>query len=787
MILYLFTSAQRYTISGYVESSESGERLAGAAVFDKNSTNLGTISNGYGFYSLTVPKMEVELAVSYVGYKVQVIKFKIKKDTIINFGLSIANDLDEIEIVGEKSEAEKTQMGKIDIPIKTIKTMPMLMGEVDIMKSIQLLPGVQSGSEGTSGLYVRGGGPDQNLILLDGVPVYNANHLFGFFSVFNADAISDVSLIKGGFPARYGGRLSSVIDIKMKEGNMKKFKGVVSIGLISSKFMIEGPIIKDRTSFMVSARRTYIDILAQPIIRSIANSENNNLRAGYYFWDINAKVNHKINERNRLFLSVYTGKDKAYVDNEYDWENIKSVTEFGLGWGNITSAFRWNHLWGKKLFSNATLTYSNYKFFLETRIREDDTNLNTFQDFTFGYDSGIEDFSGKIDFDYRPSPAHKVEFGANFIYHIFKPGIFNLKLATNETDVRIDTTFGNQNILANEYYAYVSDEIKISEKLKVNAGLHYSGFMVKDSFYQSLQPRISARFLVTPKFSLKAAYTHMTQYLHLLTNTSIGMPSDLWLPVTNNIQPQKSVQYAAGGVYSFGKFDVSIEGYYKTMNNLIEYKEGASFFRFEDDSDSDMASWEKQIETDGKGSSWGIELLVKKNLGKLSGWIGYTFSIADRQFSNINFGEPYPYTYDRRHDIGIVLIYQISKNVQIAGTWVYGTGNATTLALETYAGLSNTYKFDPFTGNEYYESEEIQHFDKRNNFRMPAYHRLDLSINLKKQKKRGVRTWTFGAYNVYNRKNPYFLMFGYDQNKRVLKQYSLFPIIPSFSYKFEFK
>ncbi len=776
----IISFSQKYTISGYIENVESGEKLTGAAVYLEGDASLGVISNTYGFYSLTINSGKIKLTASYIGFASQTIEFDMTKDIRFNFSLIPANEIEEVEIVGQKSEAEKTEMGKINVSVKTIQKIPALLGEVDVLKAIQLLPGIQSGTEGTSGFYVRGGGPDQNLILIDGVPVYNANHLFGFFSVFNADAISDVSIIKGGFPARYGGRLSSVLDIRMKEGNMKKFKGSATVGLISSKFMFEGPIIKDKTSFLISARRTYIDVLSWPIQAYIMKRENMGMKSksGYFFWDINAKVNHKFSDKDRIYLSVYTGKDKAYSNIEDTWQGSKDEMNSKLYWGNVTSAFRWNRILGNKLFANTTITYSRYRFGIKLQEKYSNSDGSNSEEYAFAYTSGIQDYAAKIDFDYNPTPRHNIKFGVNYIYHVFRPGVQAIRIEESSSS-GIDTTFGDSDIYANEFSGFAEDEISIFKGLKANIGIHVSGFYVNNTFYKSIQPRITARYLITPNWSVKAAYTQMAQYLHLLTNTSIGMPTDLWLPVTNNIKPQYSEQYAFGSTYSIQGFDFSIETYYKTMNNLIEYKEGASFFGgFEDE--SGKKSWENKVETDGKGTSYGIEFLVKKNFGKTTGWIGYTLSKTDRQFSNVSFGEPYPYTYDRRHDIGIVVTHKFNKKIDIAGTWVFGTGNAVTLGFENYSTLSGYNLL-------FYNENTVTHIEKRNNFRMPAYHRLDLGINFRKQKKYGERTWTIGAYNVYNRKNPFFLRFGRDEKgEKALYQYSLFPFIPSISFRYDF-
>jgi outer membrane receptor for ferrienterochelin and colicin len=776
--------SQKYTISGYVENSENSEKVIGAALFDANITNLGTLSNSYGYYSITIPSKKVKFTASQVGYIAMQIEFELIKDTVINFKLLPATELEQVEVYSQKNVANQSQMSAVDIPITTIQKMPMLLGEVDVLKAIQLLPGVQSGTEGTSGIYVRGGGSDQNLILIDGVPVYNVNHLFGFFSIFNADAINDVTLIKGGFPARYGGRLSAVLDIKMKEGNLKKFSGSASIGLISSKLTFEGPIIKDKSSFIVSLRRTYIDVLSWPIqkIAVAKNSDNMNFKAGYFFWDLNAKVNYKLSEKDRIFLSVYTGKDKAYSNSEYTMTDMEDKLTSGLDWGNITSAFRWNHSFAKKMFSNTTLTFSRYLFNVSFSEYYKDITNNYSTDMSFEYLSGIQDVSIKNDFDYRPSPAHTIKFGMNYTYHTFTPGINAFKVSSDMVDEKIDTTYGDMPIYANEYYVYVEDDINVFKNLKANVGVHYSGFYVNNTYYQSVQPRVSARFLISENVSIKAAYSEMTQYLHLLTNSTIGLPTDLWLPVTENVKPQNSTQYAAGIFWSIGnKYDLSIEGYYKTMDNLIEYKEGASFFSGFDETNNSARAWENKIETGGKGESYGMEVLLRKNIGKTTGWIGYTLSWSTRQFENINFGQEFPYSYDRRHDIGIVVTHAFNERIDIGATWVYGTGNSYTLALERYLSIP---AYD-YYGIPY--PNLVNHIGNRNNFRMPAYHRLDLNVNFHKEKKHGNRTWSVGAYNAYNRKNPFYLDFGYDDNgKRALIQYSIFPIIPSVSYKFDF-
>jgi len=701
LILPFFIYSQNnITISGYVDESESGEKLIGATIYDLKS-GKGTISNDYGFFSLTIPKDSVKIRVSYIGYITQIFEDYPISDINQNFSL---NDrmLEEVEILSSKEELvhQKSEMSTVDLSMDKVRALPALLGENDIMKTIQLLPGVQTGSEGTSGLYVRGGGPDQNLILLDGVPVYNASHLFGFFSVFNSDAINSTKLVKGGFPARYGGRLSSVIDIKMKEGNLKKFHGQGSIGLIASKISLEGPIIKDKTSFILSARRTYLDILAKPFIAANqkrqaskgSGNANSSNTGGYYFYDFNGKVNHKINNKHRLYLSNYMGRDRAFLDaiDSYNQDSIFGVdtTKSQLRWGNIISALRWNYMPSNKVFINTTLRYSKYDFLIafgnsstQTTINQNNTSSTVSQNFNYAYISNIEDWSGKIDVDWMPNPDHLVKFGIGDIYHTFTPGVNQFQLTDSTTS--LDTSFGAVKHYAHEASAYIEDDWTVNNSLKGNAGLHYSTFFTGNKQYSSLQPRISLRYLIDSKSSFKMGYAKMGQFLHLLTNSGIGLPTDLWVPATEKIKPQFSDQIAAGYARTFNdKIEVSLEGYYKTMDNLIEYKDGASFF----DSQTD---WQDKVHV-GRGWSYGGELLIEKKMGKTTGWIGYTLSWTNRQFDSINFGQSYPYRYDRRHDIGIAITHEINDRINFGIVWVYGTGNAVTLGLESYSSFNSS-------------------------------------------------------------------------------------------------
>ena len=766
--------AQKNTISGFIEDAKTGERMVGVNVVAKE-VSLGTTSNTYGFYSMTLPVSSYILEFSFIGYETFSISVDLSEDAHYNVSLKTQSlELQEIVLTGEESIVKRTQSSVIDVPVQQIKSMPSLLGEVDVLKAIQLLPGVQSGSEGSSGFYVRGGGPDQNLILLDGVPVYNASHLFGFFSVFNADAIKNVRLTKGGFPARFGGRLSSVLEIDMKEGNTKTFEGEGSIGLIASKLTMQGPIVKDKASWIVSARRTYIDALAQPFI--MASSDGG--RGGYYFYDLNAKVNYKISDNDRLYWSVYTGDDRFYAAFSDTYDGSSDDYRFRLGWGNLTSSLRWNHLFNEKLFSNTTVTFSEYLFDIKM---EEDYTYDTYNDeFEFRYFQGIRDWGLKMDFDYLPNPNHYVKFGMSDTYHTFLPGQMDLRAVQTEYDESIDTSFVfSERLYSHDAYVYLEDDIKFNDRFKANIGLHASLFKVGDKNYTSLQPRFSARYLIDENWSAKISYAEMQQNIHLLTNSNAGLPTDIWVPSTDLVKPQESSQIAAALTRTLddGVYEISLEAYYKTMDNLITYKEGSSFMSFND--------WQQTIETEGEGTSYGMELFIQKKKGKTSGWIGYTLSWTNRRFDQINFGDWYSYKYDRRHDISVVLSHEFSEEFDVGLTWVYGTGNAITFPQATYWSHEDASEYN----------NEIEYYGERNGTRMDAYHRLDLGANFHKEKKNGIRTWSVGVYNAYNRRNPYFVYlgtqrqnFGMDggSNQNVARQVSLFPFLPSVTYNFKF-
>jgi len=777
LILFIITSfaaiaQQKFTISGTIKDAATNEALIGANTVEV-STYKGTVTNNYGFYSLTLPLGKVKIAFSFVGYETLTKEINLTADQKIDVSLTAKNEIEEIKVVATKADERlsTTQMSRFDMPIEKIKSLPAFLGESDVIKTLQLLPGVKSGSEGSAGLYVRGGAPDQNLVLLDGVPVYNASHLFGFFSVFNPDALKSVSFYKGGFPARFGGRLSSVVDVRMNEGNEKEYHGNISIGLISSKLHIEGPIVKERTSFSFSARRTYLDQLIKPFTK-----KNNGDYMGYYFYDMNAKINHRFSDRSRLFLSTYWGKDyliSKWTDEGLSRTDSKRIEKAKnlLDWGNITSALRWNYILNNKLFINTTLTYSkyNFKFSSDNSLKLPDSDHFNINNYVF--DSGIYDWGYKMDFDYSASPVHAIKFGANFIYHNFKPGVKTYQ-ADNAGENNIDKTFGDKSIYAHDFSVYGEDDVTIGAHLKANVGLRTSVFNVQNTSYYSLEPRLSVNYMAGDNLSFKAAYSQMKQYIHLLTSSKLSLPTDLWVPVTKKIKPMTAEQVAIGAVYRIANgMDLTVEGYYKKMNNLIEYKDGASFFGASED-------WESKVES-GKGWAYGCELMINKEIGNTTGWIAYTLSWADRQFENISFGKKFPAKYDSRHDINIVISHKFNDRIDIGTTWVYRTGNAGTL-------FTNQINVDtPFYSDSFLKG--ISYFDGRNNYRMPPYHRLDFGINFHKQKRTGVRTWNISIYNLYNRQNPYSI--SPDTNKQgeyVLKQVSLFSIIPSVTYSFKF-
>jgi len=778
--LPLVTKAQtgkKFTISGYVIESSNGEAIIGAVVTIREPLK-GTVTNNYGFFSITVDSGQYNLGVNYTGLSPYKEIIKLNKDITYTIKMLPITNM-EVVITDKLADENITdgQMSVNRLEMKQVTKIPSFMGEIDVLKTIQLLPGVKGGAEGNSGFYVRGGGPDQNLVLLDEATVYNAGHLFGFFSVFNGDAVKDINLIKGGMPAQYGGRLSSVLDITMKEGNNQDFQVTGGIGIIASRFTVQGPIKKDTASFIVSGRRTYIDVLAKPFISDSSGFKG----SGYYFYDLNTKFNWRINEKNRIFLSGYFGRDVfTYNDNQSEFK-------VSIPWGNATTSLRWNHLVSPKMFVNTTSVFTDYNF-----------SFGAEQDgFEFKLFSGIRDFNEKVDFTYLPNSKHYIRFGANYTFHTFTPN--NVSAKSGETVFDLG---GLKKELAHEAAIYFNDDWDVTNRIKIYAGLRYSYFIQVGPFdryvqdvigrttdtisygkykkvadYGGLEPRLSMRFLLDENSSIKTSFTHNLQYVHLATLSPISLPTDIWVPSSDKVKPQIGEQYAAGYFRNFhnNMFETSVEVYYKNMRNQVEFAPSA------------LPSDNVNNNTDnnfifGNGQSYGAEFFFKKAKGKLNGWLGYTLSWTTRSFAEIDSGSFFYARYDRRHDISAVLVYDLNEHWSFGSIFVYGTGNAITLPDARYL----------------IEGIVVSDYGKRNGYRMPAYHRLDLSVTYTCKKKKLFKrisyqnTWNLSIYNTYNRRNPYFIFFNAEGSVQegnlqvTAKQVSLFPILPSITWNFNF-
>jgi len=787
--LLLLTSVavaqNKYTISGTVTDGSNGETMIGTNVFVEPSMK-GATTNVYGFYSLTLPEGEYVLKASFLGYETFSQTIKLNKDQLVDIELKeSAYTKQEVVVSGEKKDENttSTKMSTVEIPIQQVKELPALMGEVDIIKTIQLMPGVQSGSEGNAGLYVRGGGPDQNLVLLDEAVVYNAAHLFGFLSVFNADAIKGMELVKGGMPAKYGGRLASVLDISMKEGNNKKFEVEGGIGIINSRLTVQGPIVKDKGSFIFSGRFAYAGLLGGAIANA-ATSDNDNESGGgffagatYYFFDLNGKMNYTLGQKDRLFASGYFGRDVFGFKSQDDFKA-------NIGWGNATASIRWNHIFNPKLFMNTSFIFSDYTFEFGAGQQEFDLALK----------SGIRDYNLKLDLSWLPDVRHNIQFGGNYIYHTFTPSSVSARTGDTELDLG-----GVIKYHGHEAAIYIQDDWDISDRFRVNVGIRGSLFAHTGPFdrfvlnevgqvvdtirYGTLQnvktyaypePRISGRVKLGKHNSIKASYAMNFQYIHLASLASISFPTDLWVPSTDVVKPTEGHQWALGYFHNFfdDRLEISVEGYYKLMYNLIEYRDGFS-------PDQNIRNNPDNNFVFGKGNSYGVEFFIRKNGKKFTGWIGYTLAWTNRKFPDLNQGNWFPATYDRRHDLSIVGSYRINERWSVSTIFVYGTGSAMTVPASRYFINGNI----------------VTEYGDRNSFRMPDYHRLDLGATLHpnaKKNKRFKSTWNFGIYNVYSRQNPYFIYFAQkvdDTNQTITieaRQVSVFPILPSVTWNFKF-
>lgn len=766
---------QKFTISGHIKDASSGENLPGATV-SAIEAKKGVNTNNFGFYSLTLPQGDYTLKISFIGFETQLIPISLTDNKNLEIELMAKSLVSKEIIIKDKRKDENvksTEMGMHQLTMDNIKKLPVIMGEVDVLKSLQLLPGVSSAGEGQSGFYVRGGGPDQNLILLDDAVVYNTGHLFGFFSVFNGDAIKNVTLIKGGMPANYGGRLSSVVDVVMKEGNNKKFQAEGGIGLIASRFSVQGPIIKNKASFIVSARRTYVDALIKPFVKSTSTFKG----SGYYFYDLNAKMNYILGKNDRIYLSGYLGKDV------FTFKNSERTFNINVPWGNKTASLRWNHQFSNKLFVNTTLLYNDYNF----------TFNGDQQNFKISLFSGIKDWSGKVDIDFFSKFNHNFKGGVQYIYHTFTPSTISGRV--DSVDISPNQAFKKY---AHEMGAYVLDEFNIGEKIKVNAGIRYSQFLqigpykrysfdkngnAQDSTqyasgeiaksYGGWEPRLNVRYQLGDNSSIKASVAKTYQYIHLVTNNGSTLPTDIWSPSSYFVRPQKAWQYSVGFFKNWFKnsLETSVEVYYKDMRNLLEFREGyvPSSLR---DVDYDFVF--------GRGYAYGAEFFINKTKGRWTGWLGYTLSWTYRNFPQLNLGERYLAKYDQRHNISLTSTYEVNKKWTISGVFVFGSGNRVSLPTQLYI----------------YDQTLYQNYDKLNNYSLPPYHRLDLGAiyTPKPDAKRKFKgSWTFSIYNVYSRQNPYLVYLNMDGDissgqavKLGVRQVSIFPILPSITYNFKF-
>lgn len=775
--------AQNAIISGRVIDGHTRENLIGCNISDAVSRK-GAVANTYGFYSLTLPKGKIRLVCSFLGYKDFEQDITFNGDTTINISLAPSVQvLQEVTVTAKNPNLQAARLGNVNVPLSVIKNTPALLGESDLMKSLQYIPGVQNSAEGKSDLTVRGGSPDQNLILLDGIPIYNANHVFGFLSVFNTDALKNVTLYKSGFPARFGGRLSSVIDISTKDGNKERVTGTATLGLLAVKASVEGPIIREKTSFTFSARRSLVDLYPIPVQDWAKKDDSNKIKTNFSFYDINAKIHHKFNEKTSLYAIAYSGRDK--LENRYSEKkglpgHINSTTEQDWKWGNTIFAARLNTVLSPTLFMNATLSCNQYKYntSIDKRLTTKDKDGNILESRKgLNYDSGIKDYAATADFDYIPASGHYIRGGASFIYHDFKPEVIKQNIKAGDSNRNIAA----QNTFAKECALYAENDWDITRKLRLNVGFRASLFNVNDRTYYTVDPRLVIRYTVSDKFSLKAGYTHMQQYIHLLSSNSLLLQTDMWVPATANVRPMSSKQVSVGGYYAIPRlFNISVEAYYKNMRNIIEYKDGASF--------SGVSSgWENKVEA-GKGRAYGVEFALERKEGRTTGILSYALAKSERQFTEINYGEWFPSRFDRRHTVNFRLTHQFSKKIDASLNWIYSSGEMVTLPLMAAV--------IPDIPDSKGNPELMEQLDHRNNYRMPAMHRLDVGMNYTTTKK-GNRysVFSFSIYNVYNRMNPFKMYIeqdvvskpdGQEVIVRKLKQISMFPIMPSVSYTYHF-
>lgn len=764
LILFLLgilqlSAQQQIRLNGFVYDADSKEMLIGAVVQD-SSSGRGTVSNEQGYYSLVVNSAKnLTIKVSYIGYKSLIIRNINNSSSNYPIALHAGVELGEVKVSASKTGniSRSTETSTTRLPMKDVKMLPNLFGEVDIIKAYQLTPGVQGGGEGKSEMYVRGGSPDQNLVMLDDVPLYYVSHFGGFFSVFNADAINDVKLIKGGFPARYGGRLSSVMDVRMKDGNMHKFSGAGSIGLLSAKMMVEGPFVKEKSAVMVSARKN----LFSPFILTGTEMK-------YGFYDLNAKLNYRLSQKDRLFLSFYAGNDHVKVEQASKTQAANTT----LRWGNVAFALRYNRVFSGRLFGNLTFAHTVYNY-INSFSNEliSDTVKQNIDSKLF---TSINDIMFKSDFSWQITEKYQLRFGHALVLHTIRPNDEEFTNKINDEFIELSYHFQHT---ALEGSLYVENEIT-TKYFGANAGIRLTNFSIAGTHYPFIEPRLSANIPLTASSSVKASFSLSNQFLHLLSYSGTGMPADYWMPSTENVAPSAALQYTIGFVKSIldERFQLTIEAYYKQLDGLIAFKPGTSLI-------GNLSSWENIVVKDGKGINRGIEVFLQKTEGRSTGWAGITVAKADRTFTSLNKGKTFPFKYDRLLDISLVWNFRLNSKVNISATWTYGSGYPVTLATERYETADG----------------EVFVYDDINSFRMRDYHRLDCAVAFPKQNRWGTREWSVSIFNLYNRKNPFYYFYEYDmpdaspvsgtnsdQSILRLKQMTLFGFFPSVSYNFKF-
>jgi hypothetical protein len=759
--------SQNYTISGFVEDDSSGERIIGAYVTDSISKSVSQ-TNNFGFYMLRRISNKTAIKATYIGMGSMTIYSPIHHDTIINLSIHPVLTLHEVQVSAFNYKRKvNSPLGLITIPVNQLNLIPAL-GESDLLKSIQTQPGIKGGIEGSAGIFVRGGGAGENMFMLDDVPMYNVSHLYGFFSAFNNSAIKDIKLIKGCFPARYGGRVSSVIDIRSLDGNTKSVKGEASIGVISSKINIEGPINKE-TSFILSGRRSYFDLYSG-MMRNTGLLDNN--FPNYSFYDFNMRISHTFSPYDRIYLSFYKGKDNIRTVDDMDISTNDETNSYNKeeisGWGNFIGSIRWNHAFGSKLFANTTIAFSKYDYFTSDQSR---SKIDTIvKSYSANYQSDISDILLKTDFDFSITNSHHFKFGAGNTFHTFSLGENTYHMIDTEWSEKTDTAFSNTPIETAELFVYFEDEIIIKEKLLINSGLRSSAFICNGQMPLNLEPRISANYSINPQLVIKTGYSRMVQYMHLLSSSGTSLPTDIWIPAIKGLQPMKSDQIDVGISFKWlERALITVEAYRKWMKNSTDYRNGASLL-------ADFSPWYDKT-TQGRGDSKGVEISIEKHVGKLQGSINYTLSSATRRFTDLNNGSTFPFRYDRRHDFNISLNVKISDKWDVSALWIYGTGYYVTIPVEKHIPAFNmmTRIENPWF---------IYYYPSLNNCRLPPYHRLDIGVHYTKNKKNRQNSISLDIFNAYDRKNAVTVYYWDDY---CFKYKYLLPIIPSITYTLKFK